>query len=263
MPKRYLKDINDSKHINVRSFFNACDKVKIGTNVVRQIFSIKQCDCGSRNKYMLVIVDDVLYEHYFSKFFIKDDDSKVSAALKGSSKRGSVNGGILNYFERYDDLSGQSLIFKEGQCLRSPKHQGRVIIIENINTVIKLSPNVLPDIDLKNVPIIYGKGTEISSSQYQEFLSEFDDVICFFDYDIGGLKMFRTLYGYLGSKARLYAHPSLEDAIMRFGVSLSDKQFLDLGHYYVDESSEFIIKLLMKHKKWLEQEVFQAKILGD
>lgn len=262
MPKQYLHNIRDKKHINVRSFYHACEKRGINIEMVRKIFEIRQCACGARNKYFLTVLDEDLYRQHFSRFFVIDDDHKVNAALHGSSKRGNVNAGILNYFVNYKTTIGQSLIFVDGICLQPPTHGGSVLLVENINTAIKLSPAVVPDLNLDELPIIYSKGNEIASDQFRGFLGEFDNVICFFDYDVGGLKTFKSLHDYLGNKATFYTHPNLDYLLKEFGKKLTEKQFISLQELAVNKETSVVVAALRDKRKWLEQEIFQAKNTG-
>jgi hypothetical protein len=262
MISKYLASIAEGKPISARSFMNSCKREGISNETVREVFTIESSQAGQRNNYLFKIVSLDLYEKTFFRFLMSDEDDKVDAALKGSSKRGKTSGGILNLFDNYRAKVGHSIVFKDGKCDFEPPASNTLLVIENLNVVIKLLPETLPDIDIATLPMAYGKGLEIASPQFHSFLTHFDKIICFFDYDLGGLKVYKSLYEQLGNRVTYYLHPQLDDALNKYGQTLTNKQYLALSDKAVDENSAKVVRLLLKHKKWLEQEILQAKLLG-
>lgn len=258
---RYLDTILNNKHINVSAFFKACEKKGISRNTVREVFNIKLCDCGARNKYFLTIRDKDLYASHFSRFHDHDDDAKVKASLHGSSKTAKSACGALVYREHYQDPVGTSLLFQDNTCLQMPSKTDRLLIVENANNFVKLSPDSVPNIDLDVTPIIWGRGTDITGIQYLDLLQQYKSIVCFFDYDLGGLRTYASLYQHLGARLSFYIHPQLERSLESYGTSLTQSQYISIQNVWVDESSKQVADTLLTHKKWLEQEVLQADII--
>lgn len=259
--QKYLDNILRGRHLNVSAFFKACEKKGISRVTVRDIFEIKSCNCGARNQYFLTVKDPEQYQQYFSRFHERDDDKKVEASLHGSSKGAKSACGALVYRSNYQDAMGDSLLFQDNKCLQWPSITESLLIVENANTFVKLSPDVVPNIDLEAMPVIWGRGTDITGAQYLDLLSRYKRIVCFFDYDLGGLKIYSSLYQNLGSRLSLYVHPQLESCLKDFGMPLSQSQYVAIQNISVDDTSKQVADALLTHKKWLEQEVLQAQII--
>lgn len=259
--KRYLDNIINGRTINANGFFKACEKKGISRTLVREVFTISAPTTNAKNQYIFTIGDDALYQATFARFYAQDEDRKVEASLHGSSKAAKSACGALVYRQHYQDKMGQSLFFEDNECLQLPSSSTTLIIVENANTFIKLSPSVVPTLDLEKVPIVWGRGADITGEQYVTFLRQYKQIVCFFDYDLGGLKIYASLYQKLGDRLSFYMQPKLDAALAQYGMPLTPNQYIAIQRTVVDETSGRVAEALLRHKKWLEQEVLQAKLL--
>ena len=259
MLSKHVKKIIEGEPIPIRNFTKLCSEIGIGRDVIGKTFYIRPYNCENPKLFTLSIKDMRKFNETFLRFTYKDNNSKVSAALSGNSKRGKVNAGILNYFDNCSSKQGRTLLFEDNKCLTPPPKKDSIIIVENLSTFINLSIEIMPTLDMKDTPIIYGKGGEIRSNQFNSFLAGYKNIICFFDYDLGGIDIYNVLYGKFGSKVIFYKHPELKKIIPIFGNALTDNQIDKLGAVTRTKESSPIITLMLKHKKWLEQEVLQSK----
>ena len=62
-------------------------------------------------------------------------------------------------------------------------------------------------LSLDEVDVVYGGGSHTHSTRTAGWLSQYDEIICAFDYDLAGLRVFRVLQKRLGTKA-FFLQPS-------------------------------------------------------
>jgi hypothetical protein len=254
-----VKKIIEGKPVPIRDFTKLCSEVGIGRDVIGKTFYIRPSNCKSPKLFTLSIKDMRQFNAIFLRFTYKDNNSKVNAALSGNSKRGKVNAGILNYFDNCSSKQGRTLLFEDSKCLTPPPKKDSIIIVENLSTFLNLSSEIMPAMDMEDTPVIYGKGGEIRSNQFNSFLAGYKKIICFFDYDLGGIDIYNVLHGKFGSKVIFYKHPELKRIIPIFGNALTETQIDKLASIAQTQESSPIITLMLNNKKWLEQEVLQSK----
>lgn len=243
-------------------------------NIDNDLFS-KIFDVASSNSvkhYLVSIKDASLYEQYFSRFEYSSEDEKVEATLHGDSKKGKIDGGVLNFKHHYFDQHGVSICFRNTKT-DFPPSSSNLLLIENLNNF--LSPNdVFVGVDENNLTsnVIWSKGQEITSKQYADFLNKYDQITCFFDFDLGGFEAFKRLKLSLRSDIKLiFFHPEyLTKYLSLFGKKVTDKQYLALRKYGNIIELKDIINELVSLKingrrsiRFLEQEALQIALENE
>ena len=259
--KKYLDRICSGEHINMHSFVKACKSNKIDLQKIQSVFDLHPCLCGAKGMYFLKQKNEILFEQYFSRFCLEHNDLKVEAALRGNSKRGKINGGALHLLEHYQHTSGISLIFRNGDCEVPIAIKPNLLIVENLNLLLSLTPEDVYPLELDKYNIIWGHGNEVTNSQFTSFLNQYQRIDCFFDYDLAGVKMFQNLERATTCSVHFYQHPRLGELLEEFGISLKEKDYLTLFRYVGNKQSDPVIALMQKYGNWLEQEIIQALTL--
>lgn len=134
--------------------------------------------------------------------------NRVEASTQGNSHKVTTSTSfLLAYHEKSSSIHPETVIINKAgaHCLFTPKTQ--VLIVENAelffaNTHLfeKLNQVFGLQLSLQNSDLIYGSGNQISHKLNKTFLNEYQSIVCFFDYDLGGLKIFSALKNMLGDK---------------------------------------------------------------
>ncbi|MEZ7188533.1 DUF2220 family protein [Pseudoalteromonas sp. DY56-GL22] len=269
--KRYLNAIKESAPLPLFVFKDWCSKqLDIDNELFSKIFNVT--NSISTKHYLVSIKDTSLYEQYFSRFEYSSNDEKVEATLHGDSKKGKIDGGVLNFKHHYFDQHGISICFRNTKTGFNPSSTS-LLLIENLNNF--LSPNnvfVGIDEDKLTSNVIWSKGQEITSKQYVNFLNKYDQIICFFDFDLGGFEAFKRLKLTLRSDIKLtFYHPvNLAKYLNFFGKNVTDKQYLALRKYNnITELNDIINEIVSlkvngrRSIRFLEQEALQIALESE
>lgn len=135
--------------------------------------------------------------------------SRRGAAGQGDSHRARVTTGfVLVMHDQLPDARPEVVKLSLGQCLQSFTSKRQVLVVENeenfahCDTMLDFAAQCTgAAVSLANTDLVLGAGNRITSELSVNWLSRYDQVLCGFDYDLGGLRMFRTLRQRLGDKA--------------------------------------------------------------
>lgn len=265
--KIYIEKINSKIPFNYTTFQNACNKSGISNSLFRSIFTISRDGKLPKGKYNVEIKDPELFEKCFSRYLHESKDHKVTAALHGNSKTQKTNGAVLNFKHSLSDRHGISICFLNNQTTFLPSSKN-LLIVENLNNFINPKGTItgLPN-EFDSFNTVWGSGTDIASEQYVGFLSKFESIYCFFDFDLGGFKTFSSLYSKLPSADIVfYTPPKLADYLKLFGNPISEKQYLELLKFRQSPGLEKVVELILSVKAdnnsplFLEQETLQYRL---
>ncbi len=270
MYQTHLNAIEQSQSIPLFAFKDWCTKqLSISEELFSRIFKIDNAKTSNHSHFLVSIKDQSLFNEYFSRFKFSSTDNKVGATLHGNSKKGKIDGGVLNFKHHFFDKHGVSVCFSDCSTDFEPSSK-HLLLIENLNNF--LNPNdVLVGISEKYLDsnVVWSKGTEISSKQYTVFLNKYESITCFLDFDLGGFGVFKSLKGSLASKSSLrFYHPeNLTSYLTLFGKQMTDKQLLSLRKYQsIPELSDIVQELLSlkidgrRSYRFLEQEALQISL---
>ncbi|REL25227.1 hypothetical protein DXX93_00740 [Thalassotalea euphylliae] len=182
---------------------------------------------------------------------------RIEASLQGDSHKAKVSTSYLFvYHQGINGVNPDTVICNESTFYANFRSKSQLVIVENaelffardmllelLNKVFKCS------LSFANVDLVFGSGNQISNQYNQHFLAQYESVLCFFDYDLGGLKIFKAMKNLLGDKARL-AEPVSND-LDRFFVKKPKN------------AQQFISALTAANELGLHQlhQIFEAKQL--
>jgi hypothetical protein len=108
---------------------------------------------------------------------------------------------------------------------------------------------------LENTDLLYGSGNQVSNKLNKAFLSQYESTLCFFDYDLGGLKIFRALKNMLGEKAK-FLEPSAKN-LKKYFIKKPEKesQYLKALANAEELGLMTLHSLLLSETAFMEQEV--------
>ena len=189
--------------------------------------------------------------------------NRVEATTKGNSHKVNTSTSyLLAYHEKSTSIHPEVVIInKEGtHCDFTPKTQ--VIIVENAE--LFFAKDVLLDkinivfglnLSLENTDLLYGSGNQVSNKLNKAFLNQYESTLCFFDYDLGGLKIFRALKNMLGEKAK-FLEPSAKN-LKKYFIKKPEKesQYLKALANAEELGLMTLHSLLLSETAFMEQEV--------
>lgn len=133
-------------------------------------------------------------------------------------------------------------------------------LFEKLNQVFGLQ------LSLQNTDLLYGSGNQVSHKLNKAFLSEYQSILCFFDYDLGGLKIFSALKNMLGDKVT-FLEPNSDNSnsdnsssIKHFFIKkpTSEKQYFDALTKAKALNLMTLHSLLLSEIAFMEQEAILA-----
>lgn len=127
--------------------------------------------------------------------------ARVNRALDGSSHSVNVSGAMLTMWNRH--LSHPQIVVATSEDTIMPPGivlGRRALIVENLENFLHLESTIalLPSCQLteewQDADVIYGAGNSVTNHLFTPFLQGYDVIGCLFDADLGGIRMFDTLY---------------------------------------------------------------------
>ncbi|TYK66910.1 hypothetical protein [Colwellia echini] len=206
---QYLVNIEANKAINLTKFIAVLPaQHKLNW---KSIFT--HTPASGRNQYHLAVIDQISFKQLFDTS--KPSHNRVDAATKGNSHTHKtsmsyllVYPDVFNCLVQSDVINPQPpkvVVCDKKKCSMSFKPQKRLIIIENQETFFRYQAFILRlrnDItdNNKSVDIAFGSGNSVTNSFNSMYFNQYDEVLCCFDYDLGGLTMFASLQKMISTK---------------------------------------------------------------
>lgn len=192
--------------------------------------------------------------------------NRVEATTQGNSHKVTTSTSfLLAYHEKSSSIHPETVIISktETHCLFKPKTQ--VLIVENAELFFaktqlfeQLARIFGLQISLENTDLIYGSGNQVTHKLNKSFLSEYQSVLCFFDYDLGGLKIFKALKNMLGNKVT-FLEPTSDNMKQYFKKSPANKsQYLKALAQAKALNLMALHSLLLSETAFMEQEAILA-----
>lgn len=136
-------------------------------------------------------------------------DTRRRAASQGDSHRARVTSGfLLVMHDQLPDTRPEVVMLNRNQCQQNFTGKSQVLVVENEenfahrDTMLAFAAQCTgAAVSLANTDLVMGAGNRITSELSVGWLSRYDQVLCGFDYDLGGLRMFSTLRQRLGDNA--------------------------------------------------------------
>ena len=241
---RFLSLLPESLREDVRN--NATVKPQKGG------FSLVEISCSELNKslYQLTI----------------EPENRVEATTQGDSHKVNTSTSYLLAYHAKStsihpetvviNIDGSNCIFKQKAHAiiveNSELFFAREVLLEKVNLVFGLN------LSLENTDLIYGSGNQVTNKLNKGFLSQYDSTLCFFDYDLGGLKIFKALKNMLGEKAK-FLEPTSGN-LRKYFIKKPEKesQYLKALASAEELGLMALHSLLLSETAFMEQEVILA-----
>ncbi|MCI2282708.1 DUF2220 family protein [Colwellia sp. MSW7] len=192
--------------------------------------------------------------------------NRVEATTQGNSHKVTTSTSfLLAYHEKSSSIHPETVIMsKTGtHCLFKPKSQA--LIVENAELFFaktqlfaQLKRIFGLQISLETTDLIYGSGNQVTHNLNKNFLSEYQSVLCFFDYDLGGLKIFKALKNMLGNKVT-FLEPTSDTMKRYFKKKPANKtQYLKALAQAKALNLMALHSLLLSETAFMEQEAILA-----
>jgi hypothetical protein len=201
---QYLLAIQEGKVINFKRFLTLLpDSHK---QRWRDIF--RPSNTNGKDIYNVTIIDQACFDQLLEES--APSTTRTEAAVKGNShQHNSSMSFVLVFPEAFNqqrwqkkpkcpevvvcDNAGLTLTFKPKKTL---------VVIENQENFFRYQEfladvlkETLPNVShsLESIDIAFGHGNSITNKLHADFFNQYQQVLCCFDYDLGGLTMFSTL----------------------------------------------------------------------
>lgn len=242
----YLKKILKGQAINYEAFLKKLPDALRRRH--RELFATEKVGA---NRWQVTILDEAAFAELHRQ--ATSPVSRVDAAKKGDSHRhGTDVSFLLVYHHALTGNRLDSVVITGDSVDIGFRPAPRVLVVENernffyYRQMLAFAGDCLGQtVDLTNSDVVLGGGNRITGTADLNWLTSYDEVLCAFDYDAGGLQMFSSVRSALGDKA-CYLQPAdwqpwlsrfrkTPDSTERFTKALSlaeDLGFVSLAHAF-------------------------------
>jgi len=248
--RQYLEKIKEGKSINYDEFLKILpDHYRLSSNI-----TFKTQLISANPKRWSVVCEPQVFEELWALSEVPKN--RVHAAKLGNSHKHQVSANLIMVYHK--SLSGSlcpSVVYiSKHDKIQTFQSQKQLLLIENEENFIHhldfsevVSQFLNKYVSIDNTDIALGSGNRATSDFLLKWYSQYDEVFCAFDYDLGGLKMFETLRKRLGEKTSFVQpteyksiikyfnkKPESGDKIMK-AKSLAERlNFIELGQAFVE-----------------------------
>nr|BBJ04539.1 hypothetical protein YBY_23880 [Marinobacter nauticus] len=204
----YLEKILKGRAINYEAFLKKLPDALRRRH--RELFATEKV-CA--NRWQVTILDEAAFAALQRQ--AAAPVSRVDAAKKGDSHRhGTEVSFLLVYHHALKGIRPDSVVITGDSVDIGFRPAPRVLVVENernfyhYRQMLAFAGDCLGQtLDLTNCDVVLGGGNRISRAADLNWLAGYDEVLCAFDYDAGGLQMLASVRSALGDKA-CYLQPA-------------------------------------------------------
>lgn len=256
---KYLEKIKSGKQINFDSFRKQLYHQGYDDQAILKIFSAQKT---SRLSYLVSIIDEERFAQLQADFPDYAITNRVSAALAGDSHKHPVSQAMIILWP--NQHSHPVVVLNDINGIIAPVTLGqRLLIIENQENFVRKNESLaflkhqFADFN-DEVDVAWGSGNAISNRLNKSFFNHYQHIDCLLDLDIGGLTTFANL-------CELTSHPLLNFLLPPCANEQLKNSKIDLQNEHLPSLRKFhenypllrpAIKLMIRHKKMLEQEMY-------
>lgn len=196
---------------------------------------------------------------------VEPNDRVEATTLGDSHKVNTSTSYLLAYHEMSNSIHPDTIVIDKDGVNCKFKQKQHVIIVENSELFFakevmlnKLNLIFGLNLSLENTDLLYGSGNQVTNKLNKEFLDQYESILCFFDYDLGGLKIFKALKNMLGDKATFLEPTS--DNLKKYFIKRPEKERQYLNALSNAEALGLMSlhSLLMSETAFMEQEAILA-----
>jgi 5S rRNA maturation endonuclease (ribonuclease M5) len=257
--KNYLEQINNNQPIDFNKFLNNFPKQFLKEKERwRDFFEVKSM---GNNLQKISILDEqffvTLLEH------VEKPTNRIHAATLGDSHQHPVTVNlILVYHDALLDLRPEIVYLTAYQTIQTFQSKKQLLLIENEETFFHYkkmcalaSTWLKEEINLHNTDIALGSGNKMTTQLRREWYAQYERVLCMFDYDLGGLEMFKTLKKHLQNQI-IFVQPSNYKNWFKFFKKIEKSEKISKAHSLaIKLNFHELATAFLETKKFMEQEV--------
>jgi hypothetical protein len=254
--QQYINQIRAEKPINFTRFL-----ALLPESYTQQKHSLFTVSLQAPKKWLVKCTPDVLQA---IEALAVQPMNRLHATEMGDSHRFAVSSGfLLVYHQALTDRRPDVVYLEQDSYLQSFQAKKRLLIVENEENfflselMLKLATKFIEQqIDLTNTDIVLGSGARATSKLARSWYQQYDQVLCAFDYDTAGLKMYRTLKNDLGEHVQFLQPQSYNEYQHCFKLKpKTQSQLMECIHLAEQLGFTALAKTVQKHKKFMEQEM--------
>jgi hypothetical protein len=160
------------------------------------------------NRWLVRVLDDAAFAELQNT--VAAPVSRADAARKGNSHRHGTNVSFLLAYHQGISSSRPDVVVIDGDSVDMGFRQAPcVLVVENernfygYRQMLTFASEALGrPLSLEACDVVLGGGNRVNRAAVLDWLGAYDQVLCAFDYDAGGLQMFSTVSTALGKTAR-------------------------------------------------------------
>ncbi|MBB5321314.1 DUF2220 family protein [Marinobacter oulmenensis] len=256
----YLRKILNGVPINYEAFLKRLPKRF--RNRQRDIFTACKV---SANRWVVTIDDESAFADLLHLAEAPVD--RVDAAKKGNSHRqGTGVSFVLAYHRRLRSPRPDVVVITGESVDIGFQPASRVLVVENeqnfyryVQTLTYVSRMLGQHLNLTDCDVVFGAGNRITRGVVLDWLAGYQEVLCAFDYDAGGLQMFSTISARLGESAH-FVQPDDWSPWLESFLRVPDSTDRYVTALRLADSLGFVnlAKAFRSTGKFMEQEVLLA-----
>ncbi|MBL1321204.1 MAG: hypothetical protein COA63_009120 [Methylophaga sp.] len=254
--QQYINQIKAEKPINFSCFISLLPK-----SYSEQKCEIFALTLQAPQKWLVSCSADVLVE---LELLAQQPSNRLQATEMGDSHRSAVSSGfLLVYHQALTDQRPDVVYLEQDAFLQDFQVKKHLLIVENEEnfflpkSMLKLATEFTnQQLDLTNTDVVLGSGARATSKLARIWYSQYSHILCAFDYDTAGLKMYRTLKTNLGKHVQFLQPQSYSQYESYFKMKpKSQSQLLDFIRLAEQLSFIELAEIVREKKKFMEQEM--------
>jgi len=200
---------------------------------------------------------------------VEKPNTRLQATEMGDSHLVRVSFGfVLVYHGALTDNRPDVVYLEQGSYLQGYQAKKRLLIIENEENffqpvlMLRLAEKFTnQQFDLENTDVALGCGGRVISKLALSWYQQYNEILCLFDYDAAGLKMYQTLKAKLGEHVQFLQPQSYSDYEQYFKMQpKSHSQLVTCINLAEKLGFTGLSKTVRKHRKFMEQEMLLLEI---
>ncbi len=200
---KYFQNIEQSKAIDYSKFLSLLPEQL--REEVKEKATINFLSKGS-------VIVEICCEQLLEKLrsLAIEPSTRIDATLLGDSHKVNTSTSyLLAYHQSSVDVHPDTIISSKNETHLKFQPKKRLVIVENAELFFargtlfaQMNKAFSLSLSFDNTDLVFGAGNQISNKHNYTFINQYDSILCFFDYDFGGLKIYKAMRNMVGSKAK-------------------------------------------------------------
>ncbi len=259
---KYLQQIANGKPVNYQKMLGLLPPAFYQQR--NQIFKVRSSGAG---KWQVQVADPALFAALVAS--ANQPKDRITASLQGDSHRAITSHSYLLLYHQQAPLPRPDLVLCHGQndgavaisygFVAKPQ----LVLIENeenffrYQQVLQLGQQMQAQHwDLSVTDVALASGSRIGSALLQEFLMQYEQIWCAFDFDAAALELYDHLAKRYGDKLRFLAPPDLQPWYSKFQASVKSVEQLNKAMALAQQHElHGLAEAFRQTRHFLEQEV--------